>query len=245
MESDEDDVEAQCRMIFEEYEPKEISADEMNGTTSKPDDNEKSSIENETALGKKRLAHENADRPIIPFKKSVNHAQNAMQVSQKKYILPFPLQLNKCEFQSVFLRQETIRKQQEAKEEKNRREIEKRETVQEEKRKSLEAEKPKTGLTPLISPAALIPPSRYGLKSFAPVSNMLAIQRAKEKVQELKAQKLAQHQQMIPKPVTKTIAQTAGKGGGRVAHATNIIQACLKISNINLPTNVYKSIHFK
>lgn len=43
---------------------------------------------------------------------------------------------------------------------------------------------------------------------------MLAIERAKEKVLQLKQQKMAQHQQFIP----KTIAQTAVKGSGRVAH---------------------------
>lgn len=127
------------------------------------------------------------------------------------------------------MRQEIIRKQQEAKEEKIRHEIEKRETDQiEEKRKSLEAEKEKSkaGLTPLISPAALAPPPRFGPR-FGPVTNMLAIERAKEKVQQLKAQKLALHQQFLPKPKitpVQTIAQTTAKGAGRIAHTNSMIQ---------------------
>lgn len=132
-------------------------------------------------------------------------------------------------FQSVFLRQEIVRKQQEAKEEKIRREIEKRETDQlAEKRKSLEAEneKSKANLTPLIPPAALVPPPRFGPR-FGPVSNFLAIERAKEKVQQLKAQKLALHQQFLPKPKiapVQTVAQTAARGTGRVAHTNSTIQ---------------------
>lgn len=116
------------------------------------------------------------------------------------------------------MRQEIVRKQQEEKKEKERIEKEKRDLLQ-----SLESDKPepkavapKQNLTPLIPPAALVAP-RFPPKIFSPVSNMLAIERAKEKVQQLKAQKLAQHQQFMP----KTIAQTAQKGTGRVAHANN------------------------
>lgn len=125
------------------------------------------------------------------------------------------------------MRQEIIRKQKEAKEEEARKEQEKRDLLH-----SLESDKPdpkppqvmaqKPALTPLIPPAALIAP-RHPPKMFSPVSNMLAIERAKEKVMQLKAQKLAQHQQFLPKP--QTIAQTAPKGSGRVAHATAITNA--------------------
>lgn len=76
---------------------------------------------------------------------------------------------------------------------------------------------PKQNLTPLISPAALIAPKMTS--KISAVTNMMAIERAKQKVMELKAQKLAQHQQFMP----KTLAQTATKGTGRVAHTnTNI-----------------------
>lgn len=79
---------------------------------------------------------------------------------------------------------------------------------------------PKQNLTPLISPAALIAP-KYTPKISA-VTNMIAIERAKQKVMELKAQKLAQHQQFMPK---QTIAQTAQKGTGRVAHTSSAVAA--------------------
>lgn len=51
----------------------------------------------------------------------------------------------------------------------------------------------------------------------------MAIERAKQKVMELKARKLAQHQQFMPK--TQTLAQTATKGTGRVAHTNTNIAA--------------------
>lgn len=132
-------------------------------------------------------------------------------------------------FQSVYMRQEIVRKQIESKQEEARKEQGKRDLLQ-----SLESDKPepkvlapKQTLTPLIPPAALIAP-RY--PKMSPVSNMLAIERAKEKVMQLKAQKLAQHQQFMPKP--QTIAQTTPKGTGRVAHAnanTNPVVAQVKM----------------
>lgn len=120
------------------------------------------------------------------------------------------------------MRQEIVRKQMAAKGEELRKEQEKRELLN-----SLESDKPqpkveppKPPLTPLIPPAALIHP-RGPPKTISAVNNMLAIERAKEKVMQLKAQKLAQHQQFLPKspPIAQTIAQTAPKGTGRVAHA--------------------------
>lgn len=127
-------------------------------------------------------------------------------------------------FQSVFMRQEIVRKEQEEKAEKAQKEKEKNELIQ-----SLESDKiepktipPKPNLTPLISPAALIPP-KFSPRTIGPVSNMLAIERAKQKVMELKAQKLAQREQYNG---PKTIAQTTPKGTGRVAHANPAPQVC-------------------
>lgn len=140
------------------------------------------------------------------------------------------------------MRQEIVRKEIEAKAEKERKENEKRELIQ-----SLESDKieakivtPKQNLTPLISPAALIPPKFP--KTIGPVSNMLAIERAKQKVMELKAQKMAQHQQFMPKPtvsqnimpkptVAQTIAQTTPKGAGRVAHTNVVPQVNISFQN--------------
>lgn len=135
------------------------------------------------------------------------------------------------------MRQEIVRKEQEVKQEQERKERDKRELLQ-----SLESDKPepkvlapKQNLTPLISPAVLAPPRRPS-KIFAPVSNMLAIERAKEKVLQLKQQKMAQHQQFIP----KTIAQTAPKGTGRVAHSKTTTTTTT--SNTNTTNEI---VHFK
>lgn len=110
-----------------------------------------------------------------------------------------------------------MRKQNEARLEMERQEKEKRDLLRslESNEPAPKAVAPKQMLTPLISPAALIAP-KFPPKIFSPAMNSLAIQRAKEKVMQLKAQKLAQHQQFMP----KTIAQTAVKGTGRVAHVT-------------------------
>lgn len=86
--SEEDDVEAQCRLIFEEYKPEknesngndEHTQDEINDDAAQADD----------ASKKKRVAHENADKqnkPIAPFKKTANHVQNAMQVHSLSRII--------------------------------------------------------------------------------------------------------------------------------------------------------------
>lgn len=90
-------------------------------------------------------------------------------------------------------------------------------------RKSLELEqtiklnpmsKSTLNLTPLIAPAALSQ-QRAGPRTFTPVSNILAIQKAKEKIDQLKAAK--QQQQLL----NQTIAHTVAKGVGRVAHTNN------------------------
>lgn len=77
-----------------------------------------------------------------------------------------------------------------------------------------------TKLTPIVSPAALSN-QRFGPKTFTPVSNILAILRAKEKVDQLRAAKQQQQPQYA-----KTLAQTAAKGAPRIAHtsATPVVQ---------------------
>lgn len=87
---------------------------------------------------------------------------------------------------------------------------------QEERRKQQEAT---AHLTPLIPLAALQPP-RVGPR-VTPVANLLAIERAKAKVAEIRAGKQAQLEQMRDRSSagSKTIAQTTQKGTARVAHA--------------------------
>lgn len=136
----------------------------------------------------------------------------------------------KSKIQSVFRRQEIIRKQ-------IQHEHEKRELIQSlESDKELAQLEPKQNLTPLIPPAALIAP-KFPPKISA-VTNMIAIERAKQKVMELKAQKLAQHQQFMP----KTIAQSAPKGTGRVAHTSSAVKAqmvCVIIELLTIQNIIY------
>lgn len=92
-------------------------------------------------------------------------------------------------------------------------------------------------LTPLIAPPS-VSNQRYYSKTFAHVSNALAIQKAKEKVEQLRAAKLQQHPQyaktlaaqalaaktLAAKTLAaKTLAQTAAKGATRVAHTSSAL----------------------
>lgn len=138
-------------------------------------------------------------------------------------------------FQSIFHRQEIVRQQMEAKAAKEKEELAKREAEQ--KRKSLEEQltssprlsdpfKPSSNLTPLFSPA-LLAAHRASGRSIAPVSNTLALQRAKQKIDEIKAAKQLQEQQRLDLP-SKTIAQTTAKGSNRVAHANKAVPQVTK-----------------
>lgn len=118
------------------------------------------------------------------------------------------------------MRQEIARKQQEEALAKQR-EAE-AEAEAEEERKALELSLT-AHLTPLMPALARQPPPRGPPRTFTPVSNLLAIERAKAKVQELRAEKLAQQQLFRPSPsVVKTIAQTSQKGNARVAHTNQV-----------------------
>lgn len=81
--SDEDDVEAQCRMIFEEFDPTSVAKeDEQETDSSEKTDSSNAKYDNFNA--KKRVAYENADKqhkPLATFNRKSNHVSNAMQVS--------------------------------------------------------------------------------------------------------------------------------------------------------------------
>lgn len=72
-------------------------------------------------------------------------------------------------------------------------------------------------LTPLIPQAMRSPAFRPGQRSITPVNNFAAIQRAKEKIDQMKAAK------------GFTLAQSAPKNTGRVAHANKAIQNVSKV----------------
>lgn len=86
--SEDDDVEAQCRIIFEEFDPSTIEktcVDTSNGLSlsSAEEDGNDSSTKIDDVTKKKRVAHENANNqvnPITLFKSKPNHTKNAMQV---------------------------------------------------------------------------------------------------------------------------------------------------------------------
>lgn len=73
-------------------------------------------------------------------------------------------------------------------------------------------------LTPLIPQAMRSPAIRSVQRTITPVNNFAAIQRAKEKIDQMKAAKGI------------TVAQSASKVTGRVAHANKAIQ---NVSNLN------------
>lgn len=75
-------AQAQCRMIFEEYEPS-IEQPQSNEIEIASRNDSDESTKTESVVKNKRVAHTNADEhaQLMPiFKKAVNHAQNAMQV---------------------------------------------------------------------------------------------------------------------------------------------------------------------
>lgn len=100
--NDEDEIMKQCRMIFEEFTPEENQKEENTEKSIDMDTSGLTQIDmfSEEALGKKRKAHEGGHRPHskgIPqnITRKPNHVQNAMK--------------------SIYLRQEAVRKEQEAK----------------------------------------------------------------------------------------------------------------------------------
>lgn len=102
-EDDEDDVEAQCRMIFEEYTPDEAAKlKNAASSTSTGNDLEGDPVADkyENSGMKKRVAYENADRVERPTQaKATNHVQNAMQVSSilRTHIRTY------CDFSCIFV----------------------------------------------------------------------------------------------------------------------------------------------
>lgn len=219
---EEDDVEAQCRMIFEEFEPDTVApASDADATTQSSTNEPYDPMAKYDDSGKrKRVAYENAESQHKPLKTSnqnINHVRNAMQ--------------------SVFRRQEIVRQQMEAKQKKEEEEVAKRQAAQlEAKRKSLEQELNGTSptnnstpkLTPLVTPASVANSRYYSKKMITPVSNILAIQKAKEKVEQLRAAKMQQQ----PHYTGKTIAQTTSKGADRVAHTSTAVA-----TQVLLPTH--------
>lgn len=205
IDSDEDDVMQQCKMIFEEYEADEPKAQQeetkSNGQVDLIDMFADKYYDDNR---KKRVAYDNATTskltPVV--EKKTNHMQNAIK--------------------SVYLRQEIVRKQQEELAARKRAEEELKRQVEEETRKAMS--KPAV-IPPPSNGTSILPVSTnvFYNKSpetsvttpksrFTPAVNVLAFQRAKEKIEQLKKNQ---------SPYTP--AQTAPKTGARVAHAGSVL----------------------
>ncbi|XP_053694263.1 RNA exonuclease 1 homolog isoform X2 [Sabethes cyaneus] len=229
-ESDEDEVMKQCKMIFEEYDStsSKISDHEKPKTvqSQKPELIDMFAEKYYDENRKKRVAHENVSNvkssSSIPVTKKPNHVQNAMR--------------------SVYHRQEIVRKQQEELAAKIRLEEEAKARIEEETRKAISKPvTPRLSngspRSPVVSPTSVntlvaekspvspINTTSFYNKSpdaiaismtpksrFAPAVNVLALQKAKEKIEELKKLK-----------GISTPAQTAPKGLGRKAHVGSVL----------------------
>ncbi|XP_026850764.1 RNA exonuclease 1 homolog [Drosophila persimilis] len=196
METSEGEIVRQCEMIFDQLETQFA---QMHNAESTPENTLKRKApapdidaltEAATAaLQKRRVAHENADKYKAPLPATVqkpNHIRNAMQAIFDR--------------RTELRRQEKLRSDAAAEE---LRQAQERVRVAQEELRQAQAN---SHLTPLIPRSALTPPVRSA-RSIAPVANIVAIARAKKKIQELQAEK---------KPAF-TPAQSF-KGAGRMAH---------------------------
>uniref|UniRef100_A0A182STE8 RNA exonuclease 1 homolog-like domain-containing protein n=1 Tax=Anopheles maculatus TaxID=74869 RepID=A0A182STE8_9DIPT len=201
IDSDEDDVMQQCKMIFEEYEPDvpkaEASETKSNGQIDLIDIFADKYYDDSR---KKRVAYENATTSKLTpaVEKKTNHVQNAIK--------------------------EIVRKQQEELAARKRAEEEVKRQIEEETRKTIA--KPATVPAPVVNGSSVSPistntfynksPEATSLSTpksrFTPAVNVLAFQKAKEKIEQLKRNQSA-----------FTPAQTASKTSARVAHAGSVL----------------------
>ncbi|XP_058453990.1 RNA exonuclease 1 homolog [Malaya genurostris] len=227
IESDEDEVMKQCKLIFEEYDASSSLEPPTREKSDTKDDGNSTELIDMFAdkyydeNRKKRVAHENvtASKPVNkapPPTKKTNHVQNAMR--------------------SVYHRQEIVRKQQEELAAKRRLEEESKKRIEEETLKAMnKAVTPRLSngspRSPVLSPTSVnvspavekspvspISASSFYNKSpdtiistprsrFTPPANVLAFQKAKERIEHLKKMR-----------AVNTPAQTAPKGTARMAH---------------------------
>ncbi|KAG5671566.1 hypothetical protein PVAND_001759 [Polypedilum vanderplanki] len=154
-EDDEDDIEDQCRMIFESYEPSQEPTNVPTYTPSTSKNPEES--DDQIYGGKKRQAYENASKivktaPVI----RQNHSQTALQTAQMRHDVAI---------------QKAIAMKKEAEEQ-----IAKLTADIKEKEQTL---------TPLINPLIHVRPPPLKRPLITPISQRMAIEAAKRKVMEL------------------------------------------------------------
>lgn len=216
----EGEIVRQCEMIFDEMEKKFAQMHKDEGGNANPESSRKRKAPSPdidtfteaatAALQKRRVAHENADKitphlaPSAAMRKP-NHVRNAMQ--------------------AIFNRRAELRRQEKLQAEASAEQVRQAQERVRQAQEELRQAKVNSNLTPLISRSALTPPVRSA-RSIAPVANIVAIARAKKKIEELQAEK---------KPAF-TPAQSF-KGAGRVAHKpTAALDKAAPVSNAEKPT---------
>ncbi|XP_053946451.1 RNA exonuclease 1 homolog isoform X2 [Anastrepha ludens] len=194
-----EEINKECQMIYEQLEKDFASLHKGNATETKNHAHESSPLKRKQSeddeyaantLQKKRVAYHNAEKlkvqsPLLLRKP--DHIRNAMQ--------------------AIFNRQAAMHRKREEEASVVEAAVREAEEKVREATEALRKAKEKSQLTPLIPKSYLTPPTRTGARTIAPVANMIALERAKKKVEELKAEK---HPAFTP-------AQTIKKGE-RVAH---------------------------
>ncbi|XP_017052786.2 RNA exonuclease 1 homolog isoform X1 [Drosophila ficusphila] len=205
MDTSEGEIVRQCEMIFDEMEKKFAQMHKDDNNEGNPETSRKRKAPSPdidtlteaatAALQKRRVAHENADKikphlaPSVAIRKP-NHVRNAMQ--------------------AIFERRAELRRQEKLQAEAAAEQLRQAQERVRQAQEELRLAKVNSNLTPLIPRSALTPPVRSA-RSIAPVANIVAIARAKKKIEELQAEK---------KPAF-TPAQSF-KGAGRVAHKPTV-----------------------
>ncbi|KAG4075880.1 hypothetical protein HA402_003706 [Bradysia odoriphaga] len=227
--SEEDDVMAQCRMIFEEF--KEVSnngkSDELvNGSSKRKSIEEPMDVVApvDESTRKKRVAYDKAEKlrsdsmkPVV----GIDHKRNAMHQTYKRYEnqreLDRKREKEKAEMDAKkqLIEATKIAALKVATATSLRLPVSvSKPSYQTTTSTSTATSSPSTSsvLTPLIPHAMRSPAFRSGQRTITPVNNFAAIQRAKEKIDQMKAAK------------GMTVAQSASKVTGRIAHANKAVQ---------------------
>ncbi|XP_037891689.1 RNA exonuclease 1 homolog [Glossina fuscipes] len=198
-----EEIRKECEMIFDQLEQEFATL--QSETKKEPE------LERDTNVGPKRkVAQEEEQYSAAPQKKRVAYENADKQKSHATPSTVLKPDHRKNAIHSVFNRQNAVRREQE--EEAIAQKIALREAEErvKEANEALRKAREKT-LTPLIPTSYLTPVTKSTTRLIAPVSNMLALQRAKKKVEELKAEK----------KFAFTPAQTS-KAGSRVAHKATV-----------------------
>ncbi|XP_073814969.1 uncharacterized protein [Musca autumnalis] len=198
----EEDIMKECEMIYDQLEQEFASLHNGNGSTDEGKTKEEAKIPPAT---KRKANDDEFEQPELPHRKRVAYENAEKHKSHTPTVAPKP-DHRKNAMQAIFERQEATRRKQEEEAAAAAAALREAEEKVREANEALRKAQEKS-LTPLIPKSYLTPPTKPMARTIAPVANMLAFERAKKKVEELRAEK---------RPVF-TPSQTS-KGGARVAH---------------------------